>query len=276
MKRTFTTNSRLINELFANYISTFAAFSELINNSIQAKASNIWITIDYTKQEELHPLIIKKIVIKDDGVGVHVSELDSKILDIGTANKEGGKGIGRFAAFQIGKSIEIETIGYSQQEKDFSKVTIPLHFDSFGKNINVSNIDVDTKEEQLEGKNSTYYQVTITDLYDSTVTDREPKKKIIDKFLKENIQDAIFERYPLKIFNKEVKFYINGQQINPDDFVIGNPDKVILPYTDKKGEDHRVHLNFMPIRNVEKIKVFFTTLNAGIQTIANGFEYEAT
>jgi hypothetical protein len=32
----------------------------------------------------------------------------------------------------------------------------------------------------------------------------------------------------------------------------------------------------MPIRNVEKIKVFYTTLNAGIQTIANGFEFEAT
>jgi hypothetical protein len=243
MKRTFTTNSRLVNELFANYISTFAAFSELINNSIQAKATNIWITIDYTSPEELHPLFIKKIVIKDDGVGVHASELESKILDIGTANKEGGKGIGRFAAFQIGKKIEIETIGYSQQDKDFSKVIIPLNFDSFGKNINVSNIDVDTKEEKLEGKHSTYYQVTITELYDSTVTDREPKKKIIDKFKKENMQDAIFERYPLKIFNNDVRFYVNGQQINPDVFVKGKPDKMILPYTDKKGKEHRVFIN---------------------------------
>lgn len=276
MKRTFTTNSRLVNEIFANYISTFTAFSELINNSIQAKAKHIWITIDYTEPEELNPLFIKKIVIKDDGEGVHVTELESKILDIGTANKEGGKGIGRFAAFQIGKKIEIETIGYSQFDKDFSKVTIPLHFDSFGKNVNVSNVDVDTKEEKLKGKQSTYYQVTISELYDSIVTDRESKKKIIEKFKKENIQDAIFERYPLKIFNNEVRFYVNGQQINPEEFVKGEPDKIMLPYTDKKGQDHRVFINFIPIRNFEKIKVFFTTLNAGIQTIANGFEYEAT
>ena len=43
MKRKFTTNSRLVNELFANYISTFAAFCELINNALQAGAKNIWI-----------------------------------------------------------------------------------------------------------------------------------------------------------------------------------------------------------------------------------------
>jgi len=276
MKRSFTTNARLVNELFANYISTFSAFSELINNSIQAKANNIRIAIDYTPENELYPLIIKKMIIKDDGTGVHVNELDAKILDIGTANKEGGKGIGRFAAFQIGKSIEIESIGYSLQEKNFSKVTIPLHFDSFGKNINVSTVDVDTKEELLKGKYETFYQVTITDLYDSNITEKEPKKKLIDKFLKENIQDAIFERYPLKIFNKEVRFYINNHLINPDDFVKGKPHKVILPYIDKKGQEHQVYFNFMPIRKIEKIKVFLTTLNAGIQTIANGFEYEAT
>jgi len=103
MKRKFTTNSRLVNELFANYISTFTAFCELINNSIQAKSRNINITIDYTGNTELHPLIIKKIVIRDDGFGVHTSEVKNKLLEIGTAAKDGGKGIGRFAAFQIGK-----------------------------------------------------------------------------------------------------------------------------------------------------------------------------
>ena len=145
MKRKFTTNSRLVNELFANYISTFSAFCELINNSIQAKAKNIKINIDYTKDTELHPLVIKRIVVKDDGIGVHTNDLKEKILDIGTTNKEGGKGIGRFAAFQIGKSIEIETIGFNTVDKTFSKAVIPLAFDIFGHNINVSEIDIETK-----------------------------------------------------------------------------------------------------------------------------------
>ena len=48
------------------------------------------------------------------------------------------------------------------------------------------------------------------------------QRKIIDKFLHENIEDAIFERYPLKIFNEEVKIHINKKLILPSDFVIGN------------------------------------------------------
>src|SRR5690606_31185437 len=122
-------------------------------------------------------LIIKKITIKDDGIGVHVSDLETKLLDIGTTNKEGGKGVGRFASFQIGKTIEIETVGYSDSVKSFSRTYIPLSFDSFGKNINVSDVDIETKEEILKGKNhNTYYKVTISDLYDTSVTDKEPKK----------------------------------------------------------------------------------------------------
>lgn len=276
MKRKFTANSRLVNELFANYISTFTAFCELINNSIQAKSKNIRIEIDYTDECELHPLIIKGIKIKDDGIGVHVNEIEAKILDIGTANKEGGKGIGRFAAFQIGKSIEIESIGYNLKDKTFSRVKIPLAFENFGNNINVSEIDLETTEEILEGKNETYYQVSISDLYNSTVTDNEPKKKIIDKFLKDRIQDSIFERYPLKIFNKEVGFHINNKLINPKDFVIGQPLKKVIPFTDKKGTEHKILFDFMQIKKMEKIKVFLTIKNADIQTIANGFEFDAS
>lgn len=64
MERIFTTNSRLVNELFANYVSTFAALCELINNSIQASAKNIWLDIDYTSDEEINPLIIKKSLLR--------------------------------------------------------------------------------------------------------------------------------------------------------------------------------------------------------------------
>lgn len=276
MERIFTTNSRLVNELFANYISTFAALCELINNSIQAKAKNIWLNIDYTPEEELNSLVIKQITIKDDGQGVYIDDLDKKILDIGTNNKEGGKGIGRFAAFQIGKNIEIETVGFSQNNNNYSKVIIPLNFDSFGRNINVSDVRIETQEEILNGSHhTTYYQVTIKDLYDIDITDKEPRKKIVDKLLEQNIANAIFERYPLKIFNRDVAFYINSKKIDPNDFVIGIPVLKEFTYKDKKGDEHKIQFRFFNIKNLEKRKIFITTNNAGIQTIASGFEYDA-
>ena len=276
MERIFTTNSRLVNEIFANYISTFAALCELINNSIQAKAKKIWLNIDYTPEEELNSLAIKQIIIKDNGQGVYIDDLDKKILDIGTNNKEGGKGIGRFAAFQIGKNIEIESVGFSQENNNYSKVIIPLNFDSFGRNINVSDIRIETQEEILEGNHySTYYQVTIKDLYDTNITENEPKKKVVDKLLQQNIANAIFERYPLKIFNRDVIFYINRKEIEPNNFVIGMPILKNFPYKDKSGNEHTIQFRFFNIRNVEKRKVFITTNNAGIQTISSGFEYDA-
>lgn len=276
MERIFTTNSRLVNELFANYISTFAALCELINNSIQAKAKNIWLNIDYTPEEELNSLIIKQITIKDDGIGVYVDELEKKILDIGTNNKEGGKGVGRFAAFQIGKRIKIETIGFSQKYNQYSKAIIPLSFESFGKNINVSDVKIETQEEILIGSNyTTYYQVSIDDLYDTDVTEKEPKKKIVEKMLQQHIADAIFERYPLKIFNREVSFYINQKRLEPDSFIINKPILKNIIYNDKKGKEHDIQFRFFNVKNIDKRKIFITTNNAGIQTIASGFEYDA-
>jgi hypothetical protein len=51
----------------------------------------------------------------------------------------------------------------------------------------------------LLGKNhNTYYQVKISNLYDTNITEKETKKKVSEKFIKENIEDAIFERYPYK------------------------------------------------------------------------------
>src|SRR5690606_34987496 len=94
--------------------------------------------------------------------------------------------------------------------------------------------------------------------------------------LKENIYDSIFQRYPLKIFNKEITFYINGTKIEPSQFIIDKPINKIYNFVDLKGEGHKVVFNFIQIKKIDKIKIFLTTQNAGIQTIANGFEYDAS
>ncbi|MBK7870133.1 MAG: hypothetical protein IPJ74_05305 [Saprospiraceae bacterium] len=44
-------------------------------------------------------------------------EVDIKLLNIGTESETGGKGIGRFASLQLGKDINIETVGYDDSLK---------------------------------------------------------------------------------------------------------------------------------------------------------------
>lgn len=276
MKRNYSTHSRVINDLFAQYGNTFIAFCELMNNSIQAGAKNINITIDQATEDEITPTLIKSITIRDDGHGVSESDFTYKILHIGTDAKNGGKGIGRFSALQIGASAEIETVGYDEKIKKFTKTSLPITEEFFKKNTDIAQIPADTSETILDGKHSTYYQVTIKNLYDSVRTEGDKKKKIDENLLVDKIQDAIFVRYPVKIFNKEVNFHINGNYLNPDNFVIGKPDKIKTTYTDKLGNDHEIFFSYFNIKsNTPNIKIFLTVKNAGINTIAAGFEYDA-
>lgn len=115
MKRHISTNSRVLSEIFAHYPNTFIAFCELINNSLQANSKNINIRIGQVSDEEVYPTLIRKIEILDDGIGVSESDFDKKILLVGTDVKEGGRGIGRFAALQIGSTMIIETVAYDSQ-----------------------------------------------------------------------------------------------------------------------------------------------------------------
>ncbi len=276
MRRKFSASSRLINELFTQYQSTFLAFCELINNSIQADAKNIDIQIDYAKDNELSPTVIKKIIVKDDGFGVHQKDIDKKLLDIGDSDKKGGKGIGRFAALQIGGRVDIETVGFNSQDNTFSKVTIPLTEETFKATSKINDLEIDTKETVLKGQHKTYYRVTIENLYETNITSKNQKRKISEKLLKTNIANSVFERYPIPIFNKTVRFTINSNYLNPNDFVVNQPQKITFDYSDKKGEVHKVYFTFFNLTShFERIKIFLTTKNAGVDNIVSGFEYDA-
>ncbi|MCA4899837.1 MAG: ATP-binding protein [Bacteroidota bacterium] len=61
------------------YRNTFYALKELINNSIQAKSTEIRFEIDYSSKKDIDSYI-KSIIVRDNGHGVSISDFENKIL----------------------------------------------------------------------------------------------------------------------------------------------------------------------------------------------------
>ncbi len=275
MKHTkqFSTNSRLIKNLLTKYKDTFAALCELLNNSIQAQAKRIEISIDYN-DDFRNKCLFSKIEIKDFGYGVSVSDFEKKILEIGTDVKTGGEGTGRFGALQLGDKITIETVAFDEIKNAYSKVVFPLDATTIQNNLATVNLVYDTAI--LSGKHTPYYLVRVENLHHNKQEKVLRKHKIVDSFSQEKINQAIFENYPFQIFNQEIKFVVNGIDIDPKEFVIDQPHFEPFEFRDKKGNVHPLRFEFYQIKStLNKVKVFYCLDNSGIQTVANEFTYSS-
>lgn len=274
--RKFTTNSRIISDHLTRYKNTFFAFCELINNSIQAGAKNIHIDIIYTNKNEITSTPIKEISIKDDGKGVSNSDFNQKILQIATNVKDGGEGIGRFGALQIGSFMEIETIGFDDKTNSFTK--IDFNFDStLFENKELKDIDLEVNIDDLGKKKiNTFYKVSIKNLYHGKAEVIQRRNKITEDFLQENLNLSIFERYTLPIFNESISFSINGKILKKNDFLNETPIKKSVKTHDLKGVEHDINIYFYNIKvNHKKVKVFFQVDNSGIKTVGHEYTYSS-
>src|SRR5258708_28050444 len=127
MEYPFTINKRLFSEFFARHRDTFVAFCELANNALQARAKEIRITLTRAPADKLSETPFESIIIRDSGVVVSKAEFVWKILEIATDAKEGGKGIGRFAALQLGAAMRIETVAFDLIEKCFFQTSVTIN-----------------------------------------------------------------------------------------------------------------------------------------------------
>ncbi len=269
-----TTNTRVIKDLFTKYTDTFIALKELLNNSIQAKAKNIHLQIEYT-EDLLCKSSIKQIEVFDDGHGVPYSDFDKKILEIGTTAKEKGQGIGRFSSFQIGELMHIETVGYDDSKKSFSKTSLSIDTTDF-QDAQLEQTDFKVDYEYFTKNISTYYKVVIQNLYHNILPKPARRNLITQNFLQQNIKQSIFENYPFEIFHDKVKFHVNGEEIKRDDFLIGLPIKKSIDYIDRKGKSHEVKFYFYNINSpLKKVKVFFQIDNSGIKSVAHEYTYSS-
>lgn len=270
-----TTNTRVIKSHFTKYGDTFKAFKELINNSIQASAKHIKIDLQYNNTTGCKSGL-EKITIVDDGHGVAKSNFKNTILEIGTTVKEKGQGIGRFSSFQIGELMKIETLAFDKKENKYSKVLFGIDTTDL-EDIALENVNLKIDYEYLEGnEHKTYYKVEIENLHHNNQTKLLKKNKVTSDFLEENIYQSLFENYPYEIFNDKVSFYINGNKLEKKNFVLEKPTVKIIEYTDTKGINHFINFYFYNIKsNLNKVKVFFQTDNAGVKSVAHEYTYSS-
>ena len=100
------------------------ALAELVANAYDAGAENVIIDLQDTNPDD------KKIVISDDGDGMTYDEVQEKFLVIGRKRRDsddsrenkgrkitGKKGVGKLALFGIGKTIQIITTVFGEENK---------------------------------------------------------------------------------------------------------------------------------------------------------------
>lgn len=269
-----TTNTRVIKDLLTKYRDTFQAFRELVNNSLQAESKNIKINIEYVNEANIKSPV-KSIEIVDDGFGVPFNEFDKRILEIGTTAKASGQGIGRFSSLQIGELMHIETVGFDKDKKQFSKTKFSMDTLDFN-DAQLEETEFKVDYEYLQGDHNPYYKVIIEQIHHNKQEKLPKRNKIHEHFLALNIGQAIFEHYPFEIFHSTVNFIINGTALKREDFVIDKPSKKTIDYVDKKGKTHELNFYFYNINsNLNKVKVFFQTDNAGLKSVAHEYTYSS-
>lgn len=153
------------------------ALFELVKNSYDANAQNVYVEFHNVATKNLN----SKIIIKDDGLGMTLSDIKNKWMVVGTASKRkelyspapynrryvGEKGIGRFAVDKLGKKVIIKTkkeedtnllnininwIEYEELEKQkqltlFTDVENTYNYSPVEKNIKGTSIEISQVDE---------------------------------------------------------------------------------------------------------------------------------
>ena len=274
----FTINKRLINGVLTKYRTTFDAFCELINNSIHANSKSVGIRIDAA--ELLHDSSgsgFKRIYIKDDGYGVSKSEFKVRILDIATDSKQaqGGKGIGRFAALQLGAKMEIETVAHDPLELKKYKSTLIVDtakWNSNGKALD--QIPLEVTYDEVPDSTDSYYAVTISDFHPQDIVAKDRHLRMMTCFSDRAMERSIFERYTDVVLRGTTCFTINGYSIAPEDHIIGEVEEGDSIFTDHQGVEHSLQFKYMQVKSTQaRHKIFLRVPNGNVAAVAHAYDY---
>lgn len=266
-------NPGLMTKVLTKHKNTFYALKELINNSLYAKAKRISIRLVPSACDPDSTMYkpIDHIEVEDNGYGVPLTEFQDSIMEIANDNKPEGKGVGRFAALQMGRRMTITTVGYEKSTNMRTLTSVTFTVDDFkGKNISEKEFDIQSEETSLP----LGYKVIIEDLYDY-----EPDASIRNKLGKtfretEILKEKLFKSYLMQIFRGKVVFDINGVDLKKEEFFVERPHKCPLNIKDAFGNEHDLTLNFFSVKlKPAQCRVFFT--QHGIDTPIAEFSYNS-
>ena len=185
-------------ELITNdYVAVF----ELVKNSFDAKATNISVYFDLSKQS---------ITIKDDGVGMSLDDIENRWLFIGFSEKRnnrndllsGNKGIGRFSCDRLGATLVLETI------RDGIESSFSIDWNQFDdkQQEEIQNAEVTINTNKSNKPNGT--TIIITDLRRRWgEKDAEKAKDQLLRLLSPNIID---EKRQLSVFVENESGVVNS------------------------------------------------------------------
>ena len=191
------------------YRSFDSVLCELISNSWDADAYNIWIKLDVKNST---------MVVKDDGIGMTANEFQNQFLkvgyskrdDLGPKSKEsdrpfiGAKGIGKLALLSCAERISIATKKINSQVIggviDNTKLENTAIDDLNSVDFTLGEIDNDFEDDELNFKQGTL--IKFSGLY---ITDR---RKI------DNLRKMIALSFRFSIFDKNFNIFINEEKIS--------------------------------------------------------------
>jgi hypothetical protein len=271
METTFKTNGRLLSQIFSSYNTTFDALCELINNSIQASASEIRIEIDLVSDDDAGPYPCTEYRVIDNGIGISSSDFEQKILEIATDVKFGGKGIGRFSAFQIGAAVSIETTAFDNQLNKYTKTTLTLNAKSLSvKDLSSYKFDISTTILEKK-KLNTYYKLIIKDFWNEVEKENNPKKTFISKLLPGKLEEALFLKYSTLIITDKIDFFVNDKKLKKDDFLVDEPENYNFDFEFSDNSASNISLEYIHYKGKNKNMILSYRIdNSGIKL--SGFE----
>lgn len=272
-KMTMPVNPGLMTKVLTKHKNTFYALKELINNSLYAKAKRISIRLVPSACDPDSAMYkpIDRIEVEDTGYGVPLSEFADSIMEIANDNKPEGKGVGRFAALQMGRKMTISTVGLEKTTNTRTLTSVSFTVNDFkGKNISEKVFDIQSDETTLPQG----YKVVIEDLYEY-----EPDAGIRNKLGKtfrdtEILKEKLFKSYLMQIFRGRVVFDINGVELNKEEFFVDKPQKSPLKIQDAFGKEYDLTLNFFSVKlTPAQCRVFFT--QHGVDTPIAEYSYNS-